>query len=221
VQSFIKKYTRCRCPAYNIKTLSSKLNKARNRLLKDADYGQRLGLADAGHAFSRAEQGLEDATNAFSGLVVYFRTMPTVMTVGGFFPEFGYDGRGMQRNAEAWYNGPLSRYLVQYLGLWRPCRALYDLVQGRHRTGAIRPIVHFATAGPLHHIGYPNRIEHLENTCTNPSWWDSLKSVEKNQLLLRMHIAGSITEERMSNCLSFSGVKHDDWVFDRFEFLNV
>ena len=64
-------------------------------------------------------------------------------------------------------------------------------------------------------------FEHLENTCTNITWWDSLKSVEQRSLLRRMQIAGSVFEDRKSNCLSFDGVKHDDWKFDRYELLNV
>lgn len=56
--------------------------------------------------FAKCESVLLDQTyHLIEGLIVCFKKAPTIMTVGGFSPEFDYQGRLLQRlgRAEATY----------------------------------------------------------------------------------------------------------------------
>ena len=64
-------------------------------------------------------------------------------------------------------------------------------------------------------------FEHVENTCVEPCWWESLRLAERKVLVYRLFVAGSIAQGRTSDCLQYTGITHDDWEFDTFEFINA
>jgi hypothetical protein len=64
-------------------------------------------------------------------------------------------------------------------------------------------------------------FEHIENTCVEPQWWEGLRLVERKVLVYRLLTAGGLSEDRTSDCLQYTGVTHDDWEFDTFEFVNA
>jgi hypothetical protein len=213
-----KKINAVNISEYDIGSFARTIDKRRKAILHDLHYGQRLGLADAGRAFQRAEQELRSEGRGLRALIVYFRTMPSIMTVGAFFPEFDYN----------------SRPLHQPLGREEPCQGItFNILASFGRAALCMTWLKeeaipqafaesFLSQSPYLYttLTIQTAFEHLENTCVTPGWWDNLKRVEQQALLLRMRMAGSIFEDRKSNCLSFSGVRHDDWQFDRYEFLN-
>jgi hypothetical protein len=64
-------------------------------------------------------------------------------------------------------------------------------------------------------------FEHIENTCIAPSWWESLRQIERDLLLQRMLTAGTPMQERKSHCLTYGGITFDQWHYERHEFLNI
>lgn len=213
-----KKLQALKMSAYDIETFSSKADSERLGMMHSLNYGQQLGMMDAGAAFQRAEKELESHANGLSALVVYFRLMPTVMTVGGFLPEFDYDCRGLQTLGTEDRCQGISFNILAAANRASLCMTWLkgDAVPEGFARSFISQDQNLYTT-----LAIQTAFEHLENTCVNPTWWNSLKPVEQNLLLLRMRMAGSIFEDRKPNCLSFSGVKHDDWKFDRHEFINI
>jgi uncharacterized protein with NRDE domain len=151
-------------------------------------------------------------------MIVFFKKIPSIMCVGGFSPEFDFDGK-----------------LVQTLG---KSDVVYDQVSvsilvsnGR---GAVAIAWHkdalfkdsFAASliskrqEILSSLVIQLAFEHMENTCMNIPWWDQLKAIEKEMLLRRMQIAGSFYEGRESKCLEYDGVTHDQWEYDSHHFEN-
>ncbi len=65
--------------------------------LKAFKEGNELGVRDGRIAFRECKRVLEQHDyNSLSALVVRFKCRPTIMTVGGFYPEFGFDGTKLQ-----------------------------------------------------------------------------------------------------------------------------
>jgi hypothetical protein len=152
-------------------------------------------------------------------MVVRFRRMPTIMTVGGFYPEFCFDGTRLQTlgNKEQIFE------TVSFNILTADDRAALAMIWQKGHVNPLAFARSFERQPPNHYttLAIQASFEHLENTCAEPRWWDNLKKVEQDLLLRRMQIAGGIFVERTGSSLQYSGVTHDDWDFDRLEFVNV
>lgn len=71
-----------------------KLDKQMMVSLNATALGQLLGIRDMGSIFMRVYTDLfEQKYDQVSALVVHFKKLPSVMTVGGFIPLFDYNGK--------------------------------------------------------------------------------------------------------------------------------
>ena len=200
----------------------SKANKDRGVLagLEALNEGNKLGMRDGQIAFHECQRILEQHDyGALSAMVVRFRRMPTIMTVGGFYPEFCFDGTRLQTlgNKEQIFE------TVSFNILTADDRAALAMIWQKGHVNPLAFARSFERQPPNHYttLAIQASFEHLENTCAEPMWWDNLKKVEQDLLLRRMQITGEIFEERTGSSLQYSGVTHDDWDFDRLEFVNV
>ena len=181
--------------------------------LKAFEAGNRLGLRDMTRTFSICETILRDENySRISGLVVSFKKIPTIMTVGGFSPEFDYAGNNLQRlgNSKATYEqigvsilAAQERACVVFTWITNAiiCRQFADSFVAQR--SAILTTLAIQTA-----------FEHLENTCMNIPWWDSLRPIEREKLLERMQFAGSPFQERTAACLGYCGITFDQWEYE-------
>ena len=179
---------------------------------------QMLGMRDIGTTLSHCERAVfSDAFEEVSGLVIRFERKPTVMTVGGFTPEYDYNGALVTRMG-------IRQPAVPQIGL--------SLLATADGAAAIFTWLHYeekcrAFAETL--VGQPSDLlttlliqtcfEQIENTCMNIPWWDSLASAEKDALLRRAQ-SGTPRQERISSCLQFDGVRHDQWHYNSHFFIN-
>lgn len=207
---------------YQIEALSKKRKRNRDALqyLDAFNEGQKLGMRDGRLAFAECQRILkEDDYGALSALVIRFRRMPTIMTVGGFYPEFGFDGRPLQTlgDSNEFYE------TISFNILSSEERAAVAMIWSK---GHLNPLA-FARSYEQQPsnlyttLAIQASFERLENTCVQPAWWDGLRKIEQDLLLRRMQVAGSIFEERRGSSLQYTGVTHDDWEFDSLEYINV
>lgn len=193
------------------------------RILDDArafNEGQKLGLRDGRVAFDECQRILNEREyGCLSALIVRFDRMPTIMAVGGFYPEFGFDGLPLQQLGDSQeiyetisFNILASEERAAVVMIWRTGQA-NPLAFARSYENQPRSL--YTT------LAIQACFEHLENTCVQQRWWNGLKKVEQDLLLRRMQFAGSLTEERIASCLQYSGVTHDDWGFRSLEHFNI
>jgi hypothetical protein len=77
---------------HQIKEQEKKLDKGMMDILKATAVGHQLGIRDVGSAFNRIATDLfAQKYDQVSALVVHFKNLPSVMTVGGFIPLFDYN----------------------------------------------------------------------------------------------------------------------------------
>jgi hypothetical protein len=182
--------------------------------------GQLLGLRDMSKAFGRCEEILvKEKYTEIHAAIIYFKSMPSIMTVGGFSPEFDYDGRRLQKLGRAdkeYHQVGLSILVSQG-------RAAVVFTWLREANVCERFVESFLTKDPslFTTLVIQTAFEHLENTCMNIEWWDGLRSVERTILLRRMQFAGSPTEERMASCLGYCGITFDQWDFESFKVVRM
>jgi hypothetical protein len=180
------------------------------------EAGQILGLRDMSNTFNRCENILVDKEYTEVHAAVFkFKKMPSIMTVGGFSPEFDYDELPVQRlgRVESEYHQIGFSILAQQdsaavIFTWLKEAAVCDQF-----------VNSFLTKDPNLYttLAIQTAFEHLENTCMNIPWWDALRPIERIMLQRRMQLAGSAFEERMSSCLGYCGITFDQWEFDTFK----
>jgi hypothetical protein len=210
--------------SHQMELISKKLKSRKNRegieFLKAFNDGQKLGMRDGRIAIRECERILDEQIyDRLSALIVRFDRLPTVMTVGGFFPEFDFDGRALQtlgREDESYE--PISLNILVSEG--RAAVAMIWL-KGHDTCLAFARSYETKITNLYTTLAIQTSFEHLENTCVEPKWWNGLKQVERELLLRRMQIAGSTSEARESNCLQYTGVTYDDWDFDQLQYINV
>jgi hypothetical protein len=168
-----------------------------------SESGQMLGVRDMSKTFSTCEKLLVNKQfKDVHAAIFKFKKMPSIMTVGGFTPEFDYDGLLLQR---------LGRDESEYhqIGL---------SIESLSRGGAVYHLDHdvevcdrFVNSrlaqDPILYstLAIQTAFEHLENTCMNIPWWDGLRAIERETLQRRMQYAGSPHEDRMPSCLDTVG----------------
>jgi hypothetical protein len=207
---------------YQIENLSEKQKRSRDILeyLEAFNEGQKLGMRDGRAAFAECQRILkENDFGALSALIVRFHRMPTIMTVGGFYPEFGFDGIRLQElgDSNKFYE------TISFNILASEERAAVAMIwsKGHQNPLAFARSYEQQRSSLYTTLAIQASFEHLENTCVQQNWWDGLKKIEQDLLLRRMQVAGSIFEERVRSSLQYSGVTHDEWGFDRLEYINV
>jgi len=192
---------------------------AQLQFLESMAFGQQLGIRDIGGAFAQIENdALSEQPSSTSGLVIHFKRMPSVMTVGGFLPEFDYQGTPLQTlgNAKSICTG-VSFNILAARGhaavafLWFKGDSL---IREFARSFMAEPPELYTT------LAIQTAFEHLENTCMAPLWWNKLRKVEQDSLMRRLRTGGSPIEERKASCLTFGGIKFDEWEYSSHEFIN-
>jgi hypothetical protein len=182
------------------------------------ELGSAIGLRDMMRTFSKCESILCKGDHArINGLVVRFNKMPTIMAVGGFSPEFSYEGQPLQRLGQI-------EETYEQIGL--------SILAAQSRAAVI--FTWIAEADVCHKfaesfvaqdtrlystLAIQTAFEHLENTCMNIHWWDSLKEIERQKLLERIQYGGSPFEERTGASLQFCGINFDQWEYDHSYFI--
>ena len=182
--------------------------------------GADLALRDSGVAFALCEKELFSETyDGISALIVHFKKMPSLMTVGGFLPECDYYGNPLQRLG----NFETICQAVSFNILAAKGHAALALVWFKGENVVKSFAESFVAQKPEQYatLTIQTAFEHLENTCMAPLWWESLRKVEQDLLLRRMQIGVSPFEKRKPNCLTYCGVTFDDWEYDCYEFINV
>jgi hypothetical protein len=195
-------------------------NRHKLDVLEQFGYGQELGLRDLGSAFSRCEeQVFASSHDEVSSLIVHFKKLPSILTVGSFIPHSDYNGQrflglqdlsriceGVSFNilvaeghaivAFLWFKGDkeIERFVRSYLAQR----------SDRYSTLAIQ-----------------TSFEHIENTCIAIPWWEGLKGIHRKALLHRMHFACSPMEEPSLHGLMYPGFGFDEWEYDRCDWLNA
>jgi hypothetical protein len=181
--------------------------------------GTIFGVRDIAATFGRCDEAISMSDYAcVSALVLRFKKIPSIMTVGGFAPQFDYNGRRLQTLGEARIT--IDHVSVSILAANGNAAVVFAWLRnasvGKAFTDSfIIQQSHFFTT-----LAIQTAFEHIENTCMNITWWDSMRDVERNALLRRMQSAASLFEERLSGCLTYCGITFDQWDYENHEFIN-
>ena len=181
--------------------------------------GTKLGLRDARLALDDCEAILKSHDyDRLSACVVKFKILPSIMTVGGFFPEFDFNGRSLQKLGN--WDNPSEAVSFNILASEGRAAAAIIWWKGHENCLAFARSYEAQSTAQYTTLAIQLAFEHLENTCMKPAWWDGLKLVERDLLIRRLRYAGSPSDVRQNSCLQYTGVTHDDWEFESVEFLN-
>jgi hypothetical protein len=219
-----KKMGSSQASLHNIGTFSEMAKYSENphriAFYKAFNEGEHIAIRDGKVALdSCAAIPSGEAYDSLSALVVRFKRPPSIMTVGGFYPEFDYNGRHLQK---------LGRSHIEYETLSfnilaSEGRAAVAMIWLKGHDQCLAFAKSYAEQRSNHYstLAIQTAFEHLENTCVQPVWWESLRPFEQKILTRRLIVAGSISQERERDCLQYTGITHDDWHFDTLEFVNV
>jgi hypothetical protein len=195
----------------NISAFSEKGAGAKSKVayLKAMAAGQELGIRDMSAALDETSILLaEENFGILEALVVRFQKPPSIMTVGGFFPEVDFDGRRLSKlgDHERKYELASFHILAENRGaavavfIWKKGdsigKSFAESYLKQSQTLYTTLAIQFA-------------FECFENTCMSPVWWNGLKKVEQDILIQRM---GSLAPDG-TNYLQYAGVTHDEWAF--------
>jgi len=141
------------------------------------------------------------------------------MAVGGFYPEFDFNGHLLQTLG----NPSLEYETLSFNILASENRAALALIWRKGHDRCLKFARSFVEQRPDRYttLAIQASFEHLENTCVRPGWWETLKLFEQKLLVRRLLLSGSMLEDRNNDCLQYTGVTHDDWEFDTLEFINA
>jgi hypothetical protein len=189
-------------------------------LLEATAAGELAAIRDIGTAFDRCSKNLFAAKyDDVSALIVHFKQLPSVMTVGGFLPQYDYNAKTLQLIYDLdtiaqtiSFNILAANGHAALVMLWFKD---HDLVNSLAGSFIAQDQARYTT------LAIQTAFEYLENTCVSPNWWEGEKPIVQKTLLARMQNGGSPFEERKAHCLSFCGIGFDDWDYDSHEFLNV
>jgi hypothetical protein len=191
----------------------------KHQFAKAYELGSELGLRDMTRTFSKCESLLaKNEYGRINGLVLWFNKMPTIMTVGGLSPEFDYGGRLLQRFGRVEQN--YEQVGVSILAAQERAAVVFtwlaeaDVCRRFAQSFVAQESQLYST------LAIQTAFEHLENTCMNIHWWDSLLRIEREKLLERMQLGGGPFQERTGTCLQFCGINFGQWDFDKLNFID-
>lgn len=148
----------------------------------------------------------ENGFEAFSFFGVAFSDILPVVGCGGFYPEFDFDGRALQKFGR----GGATLQSVTYNLTVVNGRSVAVLGRMEGKDGPAADFTQsFATLSPRDKAEAAIRLgfEHLENFYMNPSWWYSLPDPARNAAIARMPSGGTVVARR-SICLKQDGVSY-------------
>jgi hypothetical protein len=145
--------------------------------------------------------------------------MPSVITVGGFLPQYTYGGQCIQRLGDP---NSLCNSVAFNILCSHGHAALAMLWFKDEASGRVLADSYIAQKPELlTTLAIQTCFEHLENTCMAPVWWDGLRETERATLLRRMQAAGTPSEPHRPDSLTYCGITFDQWDYDRHEFVNA
>jgi hypothetical protein len=198
----------------------SRANRQKIEFLEDFSLGEMLAIKDLGESFKRCEEAINlDPAHQISSLILHFKEMPSVMTVGGFIPEFDYQGRFLQKLDAL--DVPCQGISINILAPSNHAAFALSWFKGDEKCRTFAESLLAESEEIFTTLAIQTAFEFIENTCMNPKWWGELKGVERRQLITRMETSINPTDERKANCLGYGGITFDDWKFDRYEFINT
>ena len=151
-------------------------------LAKEYERGSELGLRDMARTFSTCESVLRNGEyQRIHGLVLRFRKMPTIMTVGGFSPEFDYEGRQLQKLGKA--TAIYEQIGLSILAAEERATAIFTWIADAKVCSEFALSLVKQDPGLFTTLAIQTAFEHIENTCMNIFWWDTLRSIEREKLL--------------------------------------
>ena len=147
---------------------------------------------------------------SINSYIIYFRKVPTIMSSGGIFPEFDFDGNQLQKLAElddgaeaifftlmAIESGGIMvfTWLSEHSNCCDKFIKSLDCINDQDISNSLVRFV----------------FESCENTFVSPIWWDSLPDYMKGKLIDRMFSGGSLYRKREPDYLSNDHLKYDNW----------
>lgn len=183
--------------------------------------GTLAGIGDVGTAFD------ECATNLFAGkynqvsaLAVHFKTLPSIMTVGGFLAQFDYSGKRIQLISDLHTIAQIACFNI----LAAADHAVMVILWPKEENAVGKKLAESFVAqnsSKYTALAVQTAFEYLENTCMNKQWWEGEQSIIRKLLMDKMKSSANLWEERSANCLTFGGVGFDQWDYNCHEFVNV
>ena len=189
--------------------------KAQVAFLKAFAAGEDLGIRDMSNALEETWKILTEGNhNTLEAAVVRFQKPPSIMTVGSFFPEVDFEGQRLSTL------GQMDRKyeLMSFHILAEEGGTAAVLFVWKKGDAAGKSLVEFEPRQPSQlytTLAIQFAFECFENTCMSPAWWDGLKKVEQDVLVGRMSSIAPVG----TAYLTYSGVTHDEWIFDLVEFV--
>lgn len=183
--------------------------------------GTLAGVGDVGTAFDECAKNLFAAKyDEVSALVVHFKKLPSIMTVGGFLAQFDYSGKRIQLISDLHTIAEIACFNI----LAASDHAALVILWPKEENAVGKKLADsFVSKDSSTYtaLAVQTAFEYLENTCMNKQWWDGEKPIIRKLLMDRMQTSANLWAERSSNCLTFGGVGFDQWDYERHEFVNV
>lgn len=183
-------------------------------------HGTKLGVRDITRAFKECEAALSaEDYSLFRAVIVRFKKKPTVMTVGGFAPEYDYDGRQLETLGEEHIHSDHVSLSILLSGEGTVVQIAW-LKSSAHGNSFAKSFLEQPT-DKLSTLAIQTAFEHIENTCVDMNWWDNeLRQVERDTLMRRIQAGGSPFHARHANCLQYCGITFADWEYMSHECSN-
>ncbi|WP_369721926.1 hypothetical protein AB8Z38_34055 [Bradyrhizobium sp. LLZ17] len=183
--------------------------------------GTLAGVRDAGTAFETCATNLfAEKHDQVSALVVHFKKLPSIMTVGGFLAQFDYEGKPLQVLNDLETIAQIVCFNI--LAAADHATVIFLWPKEHSKIGKQFADSLLAQGSSLYSaLAIQTAFEYLENTCVSNDWWETQKPIIRTLLMNRMQSSANLIEKRASNSLTFGGVNFDQWDYDRHEFINV
>jgi hypothetical protein len=183
--------------------------------------GTLAGIGDVGTAFDGCSTTLfAGKYDQVSALVVHFKKLPSIMTVGGFLAQFDYAGKQIQLINDYHTIAEMACFNI----LAAADHAVMVILWPKKENAVVKKLAESFVAQDTSNytaLAIQTAFEYLENTCMNKQWWEGEKPIIRKVLMDRMQSSAKLWEKRSSSCLTFGGIGFDQWDYDRHEFVNV
>jgi len=195
----------------------SAADRAKLRFAQAHITGTKLGIADVAKTFVRCEDAiLNEKYDDIGALIVRFKKLPSILSVGAFSPEFDFLGRRLQSLSDL----NLDEISLSILTADGKAIVILAWLKPNNISKQFSETFIAQPEDLRSTLLIQTAFEHLENTCANISWWDAIKNVERNSLIGRMQHTLDSLEPREGSYLAFGGIKFDDWQYQDHFFVN-
>lgn len=163
--------------------------------------GQELGLRDIATHYWRTLQAVRQSdTTAIRYLVCEFASKLPYAFAGSFMPEFDFRGRSLVDLADT-HTPPDAVSISAFSDGERGYLALTWEKGANHSQTLASSLLHIPGAQKSE-AGLILGLEHLENTCLSPDWWEALSNDQRGRHESRFRASAETDNERLSTCLA-------------------